>query len=292
MKYSINIDRLKICYTVSTTLANEFMSFETEQNFGEFKISPETRAEPPHDKSYNIQLYYPTKKGDWMDYATMSFGSKMDNEQLQKKDTQYVWIELENKVLYTSTVTDKNQSIANYIFDITDSMSLKLNNITRLEIAYDSYKNIANRIKRNIMAKNTLPIVNGKAQHDILKIIDNVLYIRTGNQLRFKTMSVYVKPKADRKICFRAYDKGCEIAKTKKEYVKKFVGLTDNFYRAEISLQNEPIKEYLNLKHLGIDTFLEEILKNECFRNEVFTYFSNRLLRFKTPKGIKSILDI
>lgn len=292
MKYSINIDRLKMCYTVNTTIANEFVNSETEINFGGFKISPKIKPVPPHEKSYNIQIYYPTQKNDWMDFATMSLGSKMDTEETLKKETQYIWIELYNKVLYTSTGTDKRQSIAKYIFDITDSLSLKLNNITRLEIAYDSYKNVANRIKRNIMKKDNLPIVNGKAQHDIAKTIDDILYIRTTDQTRFKTMSVYIKPKGDKKISLKAYDKGCEITKKKKEYVKEYVGMTDNFFRAEISLQNEPIKEYLIKTNTDVQIFLDTVMKNEDFRKQIFMYFSNRLLRFRTPDGVKSVLDI
>ena len=294
MKYTSNItiDRLKLCYTVDTTIAKEFWEMTTESNFGNFKISPEIKRVPPHQKSYNIQLYSPTKKSDWIDFATMSFGSKMDNEETLKKETQYVWIELYNKVLYTSTTTDKNQSIAKYIFDITDSLSFDLNNITRLEIAYDCYKNMANRIKRAIMNKNFVPIVNGKAQFDITKVIDDVLFIRTINQLRFKTMSLYVRPKANKQISLKAYDKGCEITKKKKEYVKDYIGMTDNFFRAEISLQNEPIKEYLNKTKTDVQTFLDNVLMNEDFRTQIFSYYSNRLLRFRTPDGIKSVLDI
>ena len=292
MKYNLNIDRLKMCYTVDTSVALELCSFETENNFGQYKITPESNPMPPHEKSFNIQLYYPTKKCDWIDFATMSFGSKMDNEETLKKEKQYVWIELYNKVLYTSTTTDKNQSISKYIFDITDSLSFELNNITRLEIAYDCYKNMANRIKRAIMNNDIVPIVNGKAQLDITKVIDDVLYIRTANQLRFKTMSVYVKPKYDKQISLKAYDKGCEITKKKKEYVKDFVGMTDNFFRAEISLQNEPIKEYLNKTKTDVRIFLDKILESEDFRKQIFSYYSNRLLRFRTPDGMKSILDI
>lgn len=292
MKYSINIDRLKMCYTVSTTIANEFINSESEINFGEFKISPEIKPVPPHEKSYNIQLYYPTQKSDWLDFATMSLGSKMDTAETLKKETQFIWIELYNKVLYTSTATDRRESIAKYIFDITDSLSFKLNNITRLEIAYDSYKNIANRIKRNVLKKNSLPIVNGKAEYDVYNVIDDIGYYRTTDQIRFRTLSVYVKPKADKKIILKAYDKDREITKNKKEYVKSFIGMTDSFFRTEISLQNEAIKEYLNKKNMDVQPFLDEILKNEKFRMQIFTYYSNRLLRFRTPEGVKSVLDI
>lgn len=292
MKYSVSVDRLKLCYTVSTTFATEIANANTELNFGGYKISPEIKTESPHDKTYNIQLYYPTTKGDWMDYATMSLGSKLDNEDTLKKDTQYIWIELNNKILYTSTATEKKQNMASYIYDITDSLSFKLNNITRLEIAYDSYKNMATRIKKKIMSKNTLPIVNGKGRYDVNKVIDEVLYIRTGNQLRYKTLSVYIKPKADKKISFRAYDKGCEITKTKKKYVKEYIGMTDSFFRAEIALQNEPIREYLIKHRMDIQTFLEKIISSEAFREEIFTCFSNRLLRFRTNEGITSILDL
>lgn len=293
MKYTTNIsiDRLKICYTVSSTTANEFISMEEEQNYGGFKIAP-IKPIPPHKKSFWVQTTSSEKEVDWNSYAYISIGNKLDTNDTEKSENQYMWLEFENKTLYTPIFEKSDVSIASRVYTITDSLSMQLNNITRLEIAFDSNRNMTNPIKRGIMNCENTPIVNGKARQDMLDIIDEITYIRKANRKRYRTLSIYFKPKYNKKIILRAYDKEAEIRKSKKDYIRKFVGMPKQFHRMEIAVTGEAVNEFLNLKKMDLKDFLDSILKDRYFREKAFTYFSNRLIRFKTPEGIKSVLEI
>ena len=297
MNYTSNlsIDRLKICFTVDTTYAKEISDMETVWNLGEYQISP-TSPQAPHTKSFNIKFPNPSQKNGWFDYCNMSFGNRLDSieedENKKNEQKQRVWFEFSNRTLYTPLSETSNVSIARNIFSITDALSMDLNNMTRLELAFDSTRNFANKIKRAVMKKGIVPVVNGTARKDIEEVINEIKYLRTGNQLRYKTLSVYVRPKSDKKLELRAYNKTDEIIQSRKDYIRQFTGMPENFHRVEIAVQNEAIKDFLNLNKMDVKEFYSKILSDVVFRKDAYLYFSNRLLRFQTPDGVKSVLEI
>jgi hypothetical protein len=268
---------------------------KTVWNLGEYQISP-ISPQPPHLVSFNIKFPDPSKKNGWFDYCNMSFGNRLDSkeesEKQQGQQKQRVWFDFSNRTLYTRCYGMDNVSIAKNIFTITDSLSMDLNNITRLELAYDCTRNFANRIKRAVMNNSYVPVVNGTTRKDVEKVIDEIKYLRTGNQLRYKTLSVYVRPKADKALELKAYNKTDELTNSMKDYIRHFTGMPENFHRVEISAQNEAIKEFLKLKIMDVKTFFDGILTDANFRKDAYLYFSRRLLRFQTPEGVKSVLEI
>ena len=226
----------------------------------------------------------------------MSFGNRLDSieedENKKNEQKQRVWFEFSNQTLYTPLSETSNVSIARNIFSITDALSMDLNNMTRLELAFDSTRNFANKIKRAVMKNGIVPVVNGTARKDVEEVINEIKYLRTGNQLRYKTLSVYVRPKSDKKLELRAYNKTDEIIHSRKDYIRQFTGMPKNFHRVEIAVQNEAIKDFLNLNKMDVKEFYSKILSDVVFRKDAYLYFSNRLLRFQTPDGVKSVLEI
>jgi len=297
MKYksSLSIDRLKLCYIVDTTIAKQISENKTVWNLGEYQISP-TKPQPPHLVSFNIKFPDPSKKNRWFDYCNMSFGNRLDSIEENVKQVsehkQRVWFDFTNRTLYTPLSDGNNISIANKLYTITDSLYMDLNNITRLELAFDSTRNFATRIKRAIRNEDFIPIVNGKAKRDMKENIADILYIHTSDRTRYKTLSVYVHPKGDKALELKAYNKSEEIKHSTKDYIRHFTGMPRNFHRIEISAQNEAVKEFLKFKKMDVKVFHTGILSDDNFREDAYLYFSRRLLRFQTPEGVKSILEI
>jgi len=294
-KSSISIDRLKLCYTVDTTIAKQISENKTVWNLGEYQVTP-TSPQPPHLVSFNIKFPDPSKKNGWFDYCNMSFGNRLDSmEEILKQESeqkQRVWFNFSNRTLYTPLSDGNEISIAKKLYTITDSLYMDLNNITKLELAFDSTRNFATRIKRAIRNDEFVPIVNGTARKNMKEIIKDVIYIHTSDRKRYKTLSVYVRPKGDRTIELKAYNKSEEIKHSTKYYIRQFTGMPENFHRIEIAVQNEAVKEFLKIRKMDVKTFYNGILSDTNFRKDAYLYFSRRLLRFQTPEGVKSILEI
>ena len=226
----------------------------------------------------------------------MSFGNRLDsieeNEKQKGEQKQRVWFDFTNRTLYTPFSKVNNVSIAKNIFTFTDSLSMDLNNITRLELAFDSTRNFAYRIKRAIRNVEYVPVVNGTARKEMKEDITDVKYLHTGDRRHYTTLTVYVRPKADKTLEIRAYNKTEELTNSMKDYIRQFTGMPENFHRVEISAQNEAIKDFLKVRNMDVKTFYTGILSDANFREDAYLYFSRRLLRFQTPEGVKSILEI
>lgn len=293
----INIDKLKLCYSTSKENIFSLINSVGIITFENFKLCA-IKPIPPHRHSYNIQILFTnTDSIDWLNFGKLHLGKSDDtNESITEKSDEKVWIELYNEVLYTKLYNNINLNIVGGILGyMTNALSLSFNNCTRLDIAIDTTLNLPKLIYKNIKNKDFVPIINGKAYLEAKKEIPNLLIYYGTNRERLINMALYIKS-SDKNFEFNCYNKGAELLKTNKSYIKEFQNMPDNFYRAEIRLKNIAIREFFNFqngqgKYSNHDN-LEDYILQKDFLISLWAYYSNRLIRFQRKRKTFSIIDL
>lgn len=286
---TIAIDRLKFCCVATLEQAEIIRDTRDVWDRFDYKI---IRVEPisPHKESFKIQVRHMDFNEDiiYMDFAFMSFGHKLDEDD-NEREFEYVWFELDNKALYTRFYPNSDYSILSYIYYIIDDLNLTFNNITRLEIAYDTNKNTTKRIRRAL--KKYSPMICGITIKNKFEELENVDYLCKGNCYRIIKTSAYIETK-DKKMGLRNYDKNSDVLKKSKDYIRTFNKMPSNFYRSEVYIQNEHIKQFCRYYGICMDELFYTI-ENPKRLIIMFYYFANRLIRFITPDKKKlTIFDI
>ncbi|MDR2948598.1 MAG: hypothetical protein LBV71_05265 [Prevotella sp.] len=299
-KATIQLDKLVLCCTSMI-----------EDNFNDaIKYYPEESIKPSHtfgettliqtiDKSRRYRYSYNVNYGDHqmgrIDFCM--FGQSHRDE---------IWFSISNMVFYNGT--------SQFLPQIFTDLNLKLNNITRLEIALDSYHfNHEQVLRRNIRNKeNAIKLMN--------KFIDReartsrIKYWNYGSPNNpYNVRTIYIQnerlinyPKKGQRnieqnnsgktsarkstIELAAYNKLEEIKDFSPhktyilDYHKKHNPKFKNIHRQEIRLESEELKRY-EKKHKKPITLLD--LLNKEFLYNMFTEYYDRIIVIKNSKKEK-----
>lgn len=273
----LNIDRLEICYTADTETI-EALKDTMYQELDGFRIKS---IESNNNRETYLQIDIRNSE-DWIKFGTIKMGSTFEEEE------RYIWLKVDNRMLYEPVYP--TISAASYIYYIADTLRLSYNNITRLDIAIDSQRNLFNRTKRAIRNKELTPIVLGKAYENPKEIITKLLYIHTADRRRYRTGNISLSS-SDKDAALCIYNKTEEIAESGKDYIAEWDAIKGTIYRTEVRLKRGAIKEYM----VSRGKPSEEVylyLQDKEILFDIFLFFSNRLLRFRKGREIFSILDL
>lgn len=290
VKTHLNVDKLTICYTMSDEI---YMNLKSS-NVLDYKYFKLIRYKDPNKLFSDCFVIQSQNIDDqnggliWYDFAYLKF-----NIRLSENDAKYnyVWIYVNNKTLYTPMYP--GISIISELEYIADVLDLKINNITTLDIAFDSNINFAKRIRKAVFNPSLSVILNGKLKDDPKEVLNEIIYLQKGNQERVTDLSVYIsqKKKDGFKLCI--YDKVKEVKVSNKSYILDWMKMSQNLYRVEIRLKSQHLKEYFT----GLNDFdlnlIYPCLCNQKFLFDIFISFSMRLLRFRDHnRQVYSILDV
>lgn len=289
-KSNINVDKLTLCYNVNSTSPLQNITNNLELNLLDFKL---VKIDSKHfENAYNILFLWNYDDNedemDWHVFGQLKFNLKIDDN--KEPYIKRAWIYFENRSLYTEYY--QNTNIIKLVEILENALDIELNNITNLDIAVDTTKNITRAIKHMIRNKDIDTILNSKVINDRKELQNEILYISKGNLDRYVDTSLYIRQKDKDGFCISIYNKTNEIQeKSCKNYISEWnkVSGKRTIYRAEVRLKNEHIKKYLNDKKITISY---DLFNNSDFLLECFLYFSNRLLRFRDTDKIYSILEI
>ena len=175
----IGIDRIKIGYT--TDKENyEFLSGINDQIIidGCIRLSSINKPIKPHTKTLKYEVWdknIATNVLFWIDMGYIHFGNKLNHDEVII-EKYYVWIELHNRILYTTMEGFDDLSVGFYLpVHNAPALGLRCNTITRCEISVDSTCNFASKIKKAIRNSELQPIINGKVVKDRQKIIPHYI---------------------------------------------------------------------------------------------------------------------
>lgn len=192
IKAHLNVDKLTICYTMSDEI---YMILKDSDvvDYNDFKM---IRYKDPNKlfsdcfviRCQNID----DNKGKliWYDFAYLKFNIRLFDSDAH---TNYVWIYVDNKTLYTPSYL--GVSVIPELEYITNILGLIINNITSLDIAFDSNINYAKRIRKAVFNPSLKVILNGKIKSDTKEVLNEIIYLQKGNQERVTDLSVYISQK-------------------------------------------------------------------------------------------------
>lgn len=300
IEYKFTVDSFTACYTADENTIQFLNGITYKDDFYyEFKLHKIEGAGLIFDNVIHVQVQNPNN----MEY--MLFGKLCYSEKRKDKEgNTYVWFYIENKALYTQFY--KGSNILPFMSSITSELNLIDNNITTIDIAFDSNVNFAKKIKKAIFNKNLIPIVNRKCYEDEREKIKGVRFNYGCNQLRLLDIAVYIKQNTkEGGFELKGYDKSQELEQSQKEYIKEWLNMKQN-YRIEIHLKKENIQEFCETDSVLQNLFgdypkIETAMllpmladSNDTLLAALFVEYANRLIRFrdKTTGEILSIFDI
>ncbi|GHT19396.1 hypothetical protein AGMMS4957_03730 [Bacteroidia bacterium] len=301
IKFKYTVDALTVCYLADAATIDYLNAVKSDYGFENFRLYRKENPTGKFDNEIQVTVQNPN------DSEYMHFGDLYYDEGRHDKEggNTYVWFRVENKVFYTPFLYNTN--ILLFANTIAGDLNLTANNITTLDIACDSNVNWSRRIKRAIFDENLLPIVNRKAYDNEREQIQGLRFSYGCNQLKMNDLSLYIKQNTkDGGFELKGYDKGTEIAASKKEYIKKWLESIKNPHRLEIHLKNEHIREfcansplwhqhYFNQRQIPPSVLLESLSdSNHPLFEIMFMEYANRLIHFrdKTTGQELSIFEV
>lgn len=292
-EYNINIivDKLKLCYNVvNDEIIQHLEEYQPEiYHLYDFDL---VRIEGKHfNDTYQIVYNDLDKDGNIVPhvFGELKFNLKSQvNEEEIPDQQKKVWIYVNNYILYSK---DKRVLHLSYI---SDKLGIVLNNVTGIEIAIDTNKNVPKRLKQHLRDNNVTTILNGKIIQDRKEDRPEIEYIHSGDLDRYKYMSIYLKQKKainnkanGTVVC--CYDKLSECKNSDKDYILDYYNNPNKIYRIEVRATNDNFKQFLNSYQIELS---EPLLYSKGFLMEAFFYFMNSVIRFKSENKDISIGDI
>lgn len=315
-KYSINTDKLKLCYR----LPEEYNLF---QYIIEHSGIAHLNTEDIQWKTQDTKVYFGAE--DFY-FSVLEFARNENNEitkllcavmlpdhtklgDLEISNTSFVgkaFFTFTNKSLYTPSTQifrEKHNNVIHLQY-IADCLGLQLNNITTIEIAVDTNFNFQRKIQSNITDTTKEMYINGKKIKDMNTRLKNYFEVKGRTRKQTDKYPTIVVKQADG-LSLKIYNKSVEMQENeqgKMEYIPQwngFGGTDDNeqIYRAEITATREDIRDfYAFLSDFRTDWaepeyFLYHLL-NEDFRALLWHYSTHRLMYFRADGEDIDLIDL
>lgn len=270
-KVKINLDKVEICYVGSKELID---NIEDTKHWDRDHYYLEYEDKENKDKRETIlSIYVDDFENDKVKFGTLKFGNSFKND---NDIIRYCWLRIENRILYNKSCISTTIST---MYWIQDDLGLEFNNITALDIALDSNISWFRRIKNALRNKSLIPIVLNRAYPNVgEEEIEPIDFRHKDNRKRYTSNTMYIN-NSDKDMIFNVYDKGKEILKSGKLYIREWFNSEGNINRAEIRLKNKSLNEYCEKNNISqYDLYMQLSDDNKLF--DIYYFFSNRIIHF------------
>ena len=208
--------------------------------------------------------------------ATLKFG------RFAGERGELAYFRVENPVLY-------NPNKLNEVLRLPFHMHMELHNITTLDLAYDSPRNMYIVIRRKMCSKTTETIINDKVIVDRTSLIRgvDVCFSVSTQKLMYPTITIRQKKAIRNKykgVTVQAYNKKEEIEhKSNKYYILERYGNPQHLHRLEVRIHNEQIKEFLQNRQ--VDPIV--LINNPELLKDMFLCHLGRVIKFKSNNKLE-----
>jgi hypothetical protein len=297
--WALNVDKLKVCFNISNELYSYFSKNQTrvdkinntrcldEENFSLiFFDEDETKM----SAILNIK-----DSDGYFKLGTFIFNNG-------KKYKNLAFFSFENEALYSVYAKDTQGKSYNYIsclWYVIDYYEMTFNNVTTLELAFDSHFDFVTKIRKTIKNVDEYDLyLNGKKVNDN-EILPGYGEYYSRNRLKLQLPTLYFSQAKKSDMQMRVYNKTREIEEStpyKKEIYAQWLKwkTRDTIYRVEIVFHNTNIRDFFNRfsdklpKEMIEHTNILNLLNLDDFRKLMFFDATDRIIYFKHKKSKKT----
>ena len=305
--WAVNIDKLKVCFNITdeiyTYFAENYTKIERRNDNTQLRFLEEDDFflvffdEEETKMSATLNIRQKDGSGNNFKLGTFIFNNG-------KKYKNLAFFTFENETLYRIFSKDYYGEPHGYIqclLYVAYFYGMTFNNITTLELAFDSDFNFVKKIRKMIKDVNKYDLfLNGKKVDDNEEILDGYGEYYSRNRMKLQLPTLYFSQAKATDMQMRVYDKTTELKEStpyKEKNYKQWLDWEDetNIYRVEIVFHNTNIRDFFSRygermsEEMGGHDNVLNLLDMSDFRMMMFVDASDRLIYFKDKKTQEKI---
>ena len=299
--WAVNVDKLRVCFTMPENLytyLNEHYTRYDELTSARILDEDDFSLVFIEDDETKMSAVLNVRDVDgYFRLGTFTFSNSA-------KYAGKAFFSFENSALYRIYLKFPNDEPKNHICDlqyVADFYGMEFNNITELELAFDSTFNYISKVRKMIKAVDTYDLyLNGKKVKDDETLDGYGEYYTRSRVKMSKLPTLYFSQAKDTDMKMRVYDKARELdenSPNKAERLKEWLGwdTIDTLYRVEVVMHNTNVREFVErygerlYPECGEHSNVLNLLGMSDFRLAMFLDSVDRLIYFRNKRTREKI---
>jgi hypothetical protein len=299
--WAVNVDKLRVCFTMPENLYGYLNEHYTRRDeLTDARILDEDTFSLVFIEEDEVKMTAVLNVRDVEGYYRLGTFTFSNSAKYAGK----AFFSFENSALYRIYLKFPNEEPKNHICDlqyVADFYAMEFNNITELELAFDSTFNYISKVRKMIKAVDTYDLyLNGKKVKDDETLDGYGEYYTRSRVKMSKLPTLYFSQAKDTDMKMRVYDKARELdenSPNKAERLKEWLGwdTIDTLYRVEVVMHNTNVREFVErygerlYPECGEHSNVLNLLGMSDFRLAMFLDSMDRLIYFRNKKTREKI---
>jgi hypothetical protein len=294
--WAVNVDKLRVCYNMPENLYDYL-----REHYTRYDEMSNTRILDEDDFSLVFIEEGETKMSAILNVRDVDgyyrLGAFTFNNGAKYRGKAF--FAFDNLALYRVYTKFPNAEPANHICDllyVTNCLGMTFNNITELELAFDSTYNYIKKVRRRILdVENYDLYLNGRKVTDDETLDGYGEYYTRSRKKLSKLPTLYFSQAKNTDMQMRVYDKARELNENsphKADRLKDWLCWEDmtNFCRVEVVLHNTNVREFMDrygerlYGENGDHSNILNLLGMSDFRLAMFLDSADRMIYFREKK--------
>ena len=299
--WAVNVDKLRVCFTMPENLYGYLNEHYTRRDeLTDARILDEDTFSLLFIEEDEVKMTAVLNVRDVEGYYRLGTFTFSNSAKYAGK----AFFSFENSALYRIYLKFPNEEPKNHICDlqyVADFYGMEFNNVTELELAFDSTFNYISKVRKMIKAVDTYDLyLNGKKVKDDETLDGYGEYYTRSRVKMSKLPTLYFSQAKDTDMKMRVYDKARELdenSPNKAERLKEWLGwdTIDTLYRVEVVMHNTNVREFVErygerlYPECGEHSNVLNLLGMSDFRLAMFLDSVDRLIYFRNKKTREKI---
>ena len=293
--YTVSIDKLRVCLNASTDLYSNLKECYTRLTDNGVRILDEddfTLTFIEEDEQMMRATLDVRDVGGYYRLGAFTFHNSAKYE-------GKAFFSFENSALYRIYTRQYNGEPINHICDlmyVCEFYGMTFNNITELELAFDSDYNYIGKVRRMIKDIDHYDLIlNGRRVKNDETLDGYGEYYSRSRAKLSKLPTLYFSQAKDTDMKMRIYDKAQELNESsphKVERLKEWLGWDDisKLFRVEVVMHNTNVREFIGrygerlIGDSGEHCNILNLLNSEEFRLAMFLDSADRMIYFRNKQ--------
>ena len=299
--WAVNVDKLRVCFTMPENLFGYLNEHYTRRDeLTDARILDEDTFSLLFIEEDEVKMTAVLNVRDVEGYYRLGTFTFSNSAKYAGK----AFFSFENSALYRIYLKFPNEEPKNHICDlqyVADFYGMEFNNVTELELAFDSTFNYISKVRKMIKAVDTYDLyLNGKKVKDDETLDGYGEYYTRSRVKMSKLPTLYFSQAKDTDMKMRVYDKARELdenSPNKAERLKEWLGwdTIDTLYRVEVVMHNTNVREFVErygerlYPECGEHSNVLNLLGMSDFRLAMFLDSVDRLIYFRNKRTREKI---